>query len=346
MACGRALERKTSMSPLGQRPVKAAFEISKGPRHVMTLSEADVERCLDPGELLDGLEEGFRGLELGEVQSPPRTALSVPGKGFCLSMPSWRRGMQLTIKIVNVFDDNLAVNLPNHLAFINLFDPDTGATSCVMDGTYITGIRTAASAVLSARLLSRPDARVATVIGAGVQGREHLKLLPLVRQLDRVNVCSLLVEDARKLAARSDIAQPTQDVEAAVRESDIVCLATHSPVPVIEPEWVKPGAHITSVGYHPPSGELPTELARRHRLFVETLDAFQPTPVGCGELAGLDTSSGTTLGAVVLGRTSGRTSATEITVYKAMGIAMEDMVAANLVYLRAKGDGGGGMMVW
>jgi ornithine cyclodeaminase/alanine dehydrogenase-like protein (mu-crystallin family) len=254
--------------------------------------------------------------------------------------------MQLTIKIVNVFDDNLVVDLPNHLALINLFDPDTGATSCVMDGTYITGIRTAASAVLSARLLSRPGSRVATVIGAGVQGRENLRLLPLVRELDHINVCSLRFEDAEKLAARSDIALAAADVEAAVRESDIVCLATHSAVPVIEAEWVKPGAHVSSVGYHPPSGELPTELARMHRLFVETLDAFQPTPVGCGELADLAPSTGTTLGAVVLGRTPGRVSETEITVYKAMGIAMEDMVAANLAYQRARRDGSGGVMVW
>ncbi len=334
------------MSPLEQQPVKAAFEISKGPRHVMTLSESDVERCLDPRELLDGLEEGFRGLELGDVQSPPRPELWVPGKGFCLAMPSWRPGMQLTIKIVNVFDGNLAVDLPNHLALINLFDPDTGTTTCVMDGTYITGIRTAASAVLSARLLSRPGSRVATVIGAGVQGREHLRLLPLVRELDHINVCSLRFEDARKLAAHSDIARPESNVEAAVRESDIVCLATHSPVPVIEADWVKPGAHVSSVGYHPPNGELPRELARTHRLFVETLDAFQPAPVGCSELAGLDASNGTALGAVVLGRAPGRVSETEITVYKAMGIAMEDMVAANLAYQRARREGTGGLMMW
>jgi len=334
------------MSAAGERPGKAAFEIGKGPRQVMTLSESEVERCLDPRELLDGLEDGFRGLELGDVQSPPRPALTVPGRGFCLAMPSWRPGLQLTIKIVNVFDGNLAHDLPNHLALINLFDPDTGATTCVMDGTYITGIRTAASAVLSARLLSRASCRVATVIGAGVQGREHLRLLPLVRTLDRINVCSLRFEDARKLAAHSGIARAVSDVESAVRESDIVCLATHSPVAVIEAQWVKPGAHVSSVGYYPPNGELPAALARTQRLFVETLDAFQPAPVGCGELAGLDASTGTTLGAVVLGTAPGRVSDTEITVYKAMGVAMEDMVAANLAYQRARQNGSGGVMVW
>src|SRR6266436_8216158 len=203
------------------------FRDHKGPRQVMTLSETDVERYLDLQELLDGLEDGFRGLELGEVQSPPRPQLSVAGKGFSLAMPAWRQGMQITVKIVNVFDGNLDSDLPNHLALINLFDPNTGATSCVMDGTYITGIRTAASAVLAARMLSRSGSRIATVIGAGVQGREHVRLLPLIRDLEHVNVCSIRFDDAQKLAARSKIARATTDVEAAVRESDIVCLAAH-----------------------------------------------------------------------------------------------------------------------
>jgi alanine dehydrogenase len=325
---------------------KAAFEINKGARQVMTLNERDVEKYLDPKELIDGLEEGFRGLELGEVQSPPRAQLSVPGKGFSLTMPAWRPGMQITIKIVNVFDGNLQIDLPNHLALINLFDPETGATSCIMDGTYITAVRTAAAAALSVRLLSRAESRIATVIGAGVQGRQHLRLLPLVRNFERINVCSLRFEEAQKLAAQSNIACATSDLEKAVRESDVVCLATHSPEPVIDAAWVKPGAHVTSVGYHPPKGELPSGLARANRLFVETLDAFQPPPVGCSDLADLDASLGTTLGAVALGRQPGRLSDDEITVYKAMGVAMEDMVAANLAFQRAKEAGGGNIMDW
>src|SRR5882724_2678374 len=340
------MPRGNSMSAVEKQPDRAAFEIKKGPRQVMTLSETDVVKYLDLRELLDGLEDGFRGLELGEVQSPPRTQLSVAGKGFSLAMPAWCPSMQMTVKIVNVFNGNLSFNLPNHLALINLFDPDTGATSCVMDGTYITGIRTAASAVLSARMLSRREFRIATVIGAGVQGREHVRLLPLIRDFERINVCSLRFEDAQKLAAGSEIAHATADLEGAVRESDIVCLAAHSPVPVIRPEWIRGGAHVSSVGYYPPNGELPKDLAKEHRLFVETLDAFQPTPVGCGELAGLDSSVATTLGAVALGRKAGRLSDAEITVYKAMGIAMEDMVAANLAYQRAKREGGGGVMAW
>jgi alanine dehydrogenase len=329
-----------------KQPGKAAFEIKKGALRVMTLSEKDVEKYLGPRQLLDGLEDGFRGLELGEVQSPPRSQLSVAGKGFLLTMPAWRPGMQLTVKIVNVFDGNLLINLPNHLALINLFDPNTGATSCIMDGTYVTAVRTAAAAALSVRLLSRAGSRIATVIGAGVQGRQHLRMLPLVGNFDRINICSLRFEEAQKLATESNIACAAADREKAVRESDVVCLATHSPEPVIDSDWVKPGTHVTSVGYHPPNGELPKDLARAHHLFVETLDAFQSAPVGCSELAGLGASVGTTLGAVALGRKAGRRSDDEITVYKAMGVAMEDMVAANLAFQRAKQDGGGSVMAW
>jgi len=325
---------------------KAAFEIKKGRGQVMTLSENEVEKYLDPGELLNALEDGFRGLELGEVQSPPRSQLSVAGKGFLLTMPAWRPGMQLTVKIVNVFDGNLQINLPNHLAMINLFDPDTGATSCIMDGTYVTAVRTAAAAALSVRLLSRAGSRIATVIGAGVQGCQHLRLLPFVRNFERINICSLRFEEAQKLATQSKIACAAADVEKAVRESDVVCLATHSAAAVIDSDWVKPGTHVTSVGYHPPNGELPKDLARAHHLFVETLDAFQPAPVGCSELAGLGVSTGATLGAVALGRKPGRRSDDEITVYKAMGVAMEDMVAANLAFQGAKREGGGNAIAW
>ncbi len=174
----------------------------------------------------------------------------------------------------------------------------------------------------------------------------NTRRLPLVRNLERINVCSLRFEDAKKLAVQSEIASATDNVEKAVLESDIVCLATHSPTPLIKSEWVKGGTHVSSVGYFPPHGELPEDLASKHRLFVQTRDAFQPPPVGCSELTSLDASRGTTLGAVALGQQPGRVSGGEITVYKAMGIAMEDMVAANLAYRKAKEEGGGRVMDW
>jgi ornithine cyclodeaminase/alanine dehydrogenase-like protein (mu-crystallin family) len=207
-----------------------------------------------------------------------------------------------------------------------------------MDGTYITGIRTAAAAVLSTRLLSRPESRVATIVGAGVQAREHLRMLPLVRPFERINICSLVDDHAVRLAAQHETAVPRPDLQAAIGESDVVCLTTHSTNPVVDASWISAGTHVSSVGYYPPNGELPPQLARENPLFVEHLDALQPAPVGCAELSGLDPSQVTTLGDVISGRASGRAQPDVITVYKAMGIGLEDLVAANLAYDRAVQD--------
>ena len=320
---------------------KSAAEIVKGNLKVLTLSEAQVKQLLDQNALLINLEKGFKALSRGDVQAPGRPEISIPGKGFILSMPAYQSGMQVSVKMVSVFEGNLSQNLPNHLAVINLFDSETGKPVCIMDGTYITAIRTSASAVLSVKLLSRTDSKIATILGAGVQGREHLKLLPLVRDLEKVFVGSLYFEDAQKLAALHEKAMAIENFEAAVRQSDIVCLCSHSYNPIIEKDWVKPGTHISSVGYAPPEGELPRELAQICSLFVETRDAFEQPPVGCGELADLDPDSGTELGEMLLGIHPGRQSNSEITVYKAMGVAMEDMVAANLAYQRANQEGVG-----
>jgi alanine dehydrogenase len=126
------------------------------------------------------------------------------------------------------------------------------------------------------------------------------------------------------------------EAEGAVRSSDVVCLATHSYVSVISAEWVQPGTHVSSVGVAPPGGELPIDLIAHGKLFVETRDSFAPTPAGCCELANIDPEAGTDLGAMLLGLRPGRTSDQQITIYKAMGVAMEDMVAADLAYREAK----------
>lgn len=308
---------------------------------MLVLGEADVIALLDLATLIDGLAAGFKAMARGEIQTPARPEISVPGKGFSLAMPAWQEGMAMAVKVVNVFEGNLEIGLPNHLATISLFDPMTGAPLCVMDGTYITGVRTAASAVLSVRELARPDARIVTLIGAGVQGREHLKLLPLVRDFDEIRIASLHFEDAERLARLDPRARPVKDVAAAVRSSDVVCLASHSGEPVIDSDWLRPGTHVSSVGYAPPRGEMPFDLARKARLFVETTEAFKAPPVGCAELVGIDPRTATTMGDMLNGREAGRTSAEEITLYKAMGIAMEDLVAAHIVHTRALAENRG-----
>jgi len=315
-----------------------AAEVRKGDLDVLVLSERDVAAALDGRGLLDALAAGFRALARGAVQSPPRPEITVPGRGFLLSMPAYRDGSPIAVKQVSVFDGNLAAGLPNHLALITLYEPEHGRPICVMDGTHITAVRTAGSAIVSVEALARPEARVATLVGAGVQGREHLGLLPLARDFDTIQVASLHHADAVALAASDPRAVAVVDLEAAVRRSDVVCLATHAATPVVDPAWIRPGTHVTSVGYAPPAGELPPALAAE-RLVVEDRCAFEPPPVGCGELQGLDPAAATTLGDVLCGATPGRRSPDEVTVYKAMGIALEDLVAAELAYTAARERG-------
>ncbi|UVK51835.1 ornithine cyclodeaminase family protein [Mesorhizobium sp. AR02] len=308
---------------------------TKGDTPVLILSEAEVKTCIDLRQLLDVLAEGFKALSSGEIVNPARPQLDIPQAGYSLAMPAWMAGMHLTVKIVNVFEGNIARSVPSHLATIHLFDPETGMPVCVMDGTYITAVRTSGSAVLSVRELARRDARVATVVGAGVQAGQHVHLLPLVRDFTDIRVVSKEFADAQALAARHPGVVAVSDLEAAVRSSDVVGLATHSYQPVISAEWVRPGTHVSSVGVAPPGGELPVELVGRASLFVETRDAFAPTPVGSCELNGFDPQTGTELGEMLLGQRPGRISADQITVYKAMGVAMEDLVAADLAYREA-----------
>ncbi len=329
------------MSSAAPLPARPAAEIEKGPIPVHWLSEADVAQLLSPQSLFEALRKGFCRLANGEVQAPPRPEIIVPGAGFSLAMPAWAKGTNIAVKVVNIFDRNLAAGLPSHLALINLFDARTGLPVCVMDGTHITAMRTAGAAVVAASELARRDASVVAVIGAGVQAREHLRLLPMIRTFNEVRVASLIFSDAERLAEKFPGVRALRDVEEAVRDADVICLATHAPEPVIRSDWVRRGTHVSSVGYYPPRGELPFDLPRRHQVFVETRDSLMPPPIGCAELQGLDPHRTTCLGDVLLGRTPGRTSALQITVYKAMGTAMEDLVAAELVFEQAQRRGVG-----
>jgi alanine dehydrogenase len=307
---------------------------------VLTLTGADVARLLDPDVLLDALADGFASLTRGEVDAPPRSQVATDS-GILLTMSAHRAGGPIGVKLVTVFEGNGALGLPSHLALVMLFDESTGAPVAVMDGASITAARTAGAAALSCRLAARQDSRVLAIVGAGVQARAHLAAIPRVRQIEEIRVASAFLEETVALAALDPRARIALSIDEAVRGADIVALCTSSGAPVIEPGWVSPGTHVTSVGYHPPVGELPPALAAASRLFVETRRAFEPTPVGCGELAGLDPATGTELGEVVLGRRPERTSPDEITVYKAMGHAVEDLAAAALVYERAKAEGTG-----
>ena len=285
---------------------------------VLVLSEAEVRELLDLRALIDALASGFQALSAGELTVADRTGITLPD-GLLLSMVGARD--LIAVKNVTLFEGNQPP-LPTHQATIALYDRATGAPVAFMGGTHITAVRTAAAAALAARELARPDARSLLVVGGGVQARCHLEAL---RGFEQVSVWS----------RRGELGPVAQDLEPAVRAADVIALTTGAPEPVIRAEWVTPGAHVSSVGFHPPGGELPRELAERSHLFVETRAAFAAPPVGCAELAGLDPEHGTELGELLAGAKPGRRSAEEITVYKAMGHVVEDAVAAELAHRRA-----------
>jgi ornithine cyclodeaminase/alanine dehydrogenase-like protein (mu-crystallin family) len=288
---------------------------------------------------MEALAEGFIALSQGTAVSPNRSQVKIPGAGYLMTMPAWQPGSIMGIKLITVFHENQNIGLPGHQAMICAFDPTTGTPLAIMDGTYITAMRTAAGSALSAKLLARKDARVLTVIGAGVQGQSHLQLVSRVRDFREIRIASSSFKDAQNLAAQHPGASGVESFEAAVRGADVICLCTTSTTAVIEPDWIAPGAHITSVGFSPPGSELPLEMILRGKIFVETRRSFEPPPTGCCELVGLDPETGTELGELLSAIKPGRQSEDEITIYKSMGHAIEDLVAANMVYQRASQQG-------
>ena len=289
-------------------------------------------RLVDPAKVIAALADGFRALSSGAVQAPPRPKVDVPDKGFSLAMLAWTPGQKIALKTVNVFHGNHARGLESHQALVSLFDAETGAPVAILDGASLTGIRTAAASMVSVRALARPDAKIALVVGSGVQAREHARQLGLVRDFSEIRIFARNATAAAAIAAGVPKAVAVTDLAAATRTADVVCLTTSSDRPVIEDAWVADGCHVTSVGFTPPGSEVPLALLDRTALYVEAMSAFSPAPVGCAELAGRDPARGAELGEVLLGAKPGRTTADQVTLYKSMGNAMEDMVVANLAY--------------
>lgn len=306
---------------------------------MLALSRHEVEAALDLDLLVDALVDGFIALSDGKASVPPRVAAFTPSDGFLAAMPGYISGTLVT-KLVSVFPHNHDQGLPSHQALIALFDAETGSPLAVMDGTYITAMRTAAASALATRTLAREDARVLTVIGAGVQGRSHLQMVSRVRDFEEIRVASRSQESAQELATEFG-ARVAPSFEAAIRGADVVCLCTDAHSPVIDGRWLSRGTHVTSVGASPKGGELDDVTVRAGLLVVESRLAFQPPPAGSTELQGMDAGTAAELGEVLSGSHPGRASPEQITVYKSMGHALEDATAARLVYERSKADGTG-----
>jgi alanine dehydrogenase len=255
-------------------------------------------------------------------------------------MPGYLEGI-LETKLVSVFPHNDDRGLPSHQALIALFDAVDGRPLAVMGGTHITAARTGAATAVSTRFLARPDARVLAVLGAGVQGRSHLQAHLRVRDFSEIRVGSRDTEHARALAAEFG-ATAAASFEQAAHGADVVCFCTDATTPFSDPAWFGTGAHVTSVGSAAGGPELdPGTIGAADLLVVEHRDAFKPYPGGAHELQGLDPANAVELGEVISGSRPGRTSPEQLTVYKSMGHAVEDAVAADLVYSAARAQGAG-----
>lgn len=291
---------------------------------MLMLDEAAVHRHLSMRALLPAMERALRALSAGEVVQPNRLMLPVAEHGgFFATMPAWT-GSQLGAKLVTFFPNNQGI--PTHHAMIMLFRPETGEPLVLMDGRLITEMRTAAVSAVATRLLARPEAAVLAILGSGVQAQSHLEAMRLVRDFREVRVWS--PRSARAFAERHGVREAAT-AEEAVRGADVVVVATSSKVPVLCGEWLRPGMHINAVGaVRPDWRELDDAVLRQAKLYVESRSAAS-TEAGDVIAAG---SIFAEIGEVVAGHKAARESAEEITLYKSVGVAVEDLASAALVY--------------
>ena len=300
------------------------------------LSQAQVRDLLDLDELVDALAEAHADLTAGSASMPPRTAALVSEReGLLGVMPSYLPSAGLACKLVTLFPHNR--DRETHQALICVFDPANGTPLALMDGTYITATRTAAGSALATRLLAREDAHVLAILGTGVQAHSHARALPRVRRIDEIRVASRDREKAKAFAAEIG-GLAADSYEQAVRGADIVAATTHATEPVIRRAWLEPGTHVNSVGLNPSGREVDEATVADAVLVVESREsALAPPPAGAPELVGVDPSRVyAELGELVSGVKPGRRSEQEITLYKSVGVAVQDAAAAALVLKAAR----------
>ena len=319
---------------------------------VTVLSAEDVARLLPMGDCIQVMRDALASLARGRALVPLRMVMRMPdASGFLGLMPGHigpddGRAGALGMKAVSVFPGNAGRGIDTHQGAVLLFEEDTGRLSALMDGATITAIRTAAVSGVATDLLARRDAAELAILGAGVQARTHLEAIAAVRPLRRVRVWSRNPQHAADLvkasAARygaSIEAVPT--AEAAVREADVVATVTASPQPVLQRPWVKDGAHINAVGSSiPTTREIDTATMAAVRLFVdrresalnEAGDLLIPMREGAFTADHIQAE----LGEVIIGKDLGRQSPDELTLFKSLGLAVEDVASAAFILKRAR----------
>ena len=317
----------------------------------LILSETDVRIVLSMDDLIPAMRAALIQFSTGHVMQPLRTVVEVgPQKAFFGVMPAHIPDPPaLGAKLVTVYASNIHAGLPSHLASIVLLDPATGELLALMDGRYITEARTAAVSAVATDLLARENASSLAILGSGVQARSHLDAIRRVRTLAEVRVwspnadrCADFVREMRPRTRLPIVA--AESAREAVLGADIIVLVTASKEPVVESDWIGDGTHVCAVGAcRPTQRETTTAVMRRARLFVDSRagalaeagDIVLPIAEGA---FGPDHIVGE-LGELAAGRLRGRTSPSEVTMFKSLGMAVEDVAAAHLAYAKASERG-------
>jgi ornithine cyclodeaminase/alanine dehydrogenase-like protein (mu-crystallin family) len=304
---------------------------------VLILSEADVEELLDPQGCVDAMEAALVALARGEVHLPLRPIVRPPGDRtpLLLMMPAHRGGERplYGLKTIVFAPDNPTRGLDPHQGTVSLLDGITGQTLAILNAAPITAIRTAACSAVATRTLARKDARVLAVVGTGHQGRAHARVLPAVLPFERVLVVG------------------RDGIEEAVHEADVVVTATSSAEPVLRREWLKDGVHVNAVGAcFPDIRELDSATVAASTFFVDRRESAEAEAgdylIPLAEGAIDEGHIAAELGDVLVGAHPGRTSHDEITVFESLGLAVEDLLAAEYIVARARETGRGQTVVF
>jgi ornithine cyclodeaminase len=311
---------------------------------LLVLSEHDVDDLLTMPECIEVMAEALAALARGEVYQPLRSIVRAEGAaGFLGLMPAYRGGSSpaYALKEICLFPGNPARGLDTHLGGVLLHSGETGELLAIMNASAITAIRTAAVSALATRLLAREDARVLAIVGAGVQARSHLRAIPCVRPIDEVRIVSRTRSKAEAVAANDGRVRVVDTIEQAVRGADVVVTVTSSREPVIRREWIEVGTHINAAGSSVAGArELDAATVAAASLFV---DRRESTVNESGDYLGALREGAISgpehiraeLGEILTGKVAGRTSRDEITLFKSLGIAIEDLASAAFLFDKA-----------
>ena len=295
------------------------------------LNEEQVRQHLRMVDLIPAMEKALIDFSAGKVTQPVRSVIKVdPPGGFLGLMPASTPD-GLGLKAVTFYPSNAERGIPTHMATIFLVDPETGTPLAIMDGRLITEMRTAAVSAAATKLLAPPDAKILAVLGTGVQARSHVEALRLVRQFEEVRVWSPTREHAAQFA--KEIGARSMSAEEAVRGADVVVTATNSKTPVLKGSWLKPGCHVNAVGACRPDWREMDDDAMANVVFVDSREGAMKES---GDIILSGAKIYAELGEALAGKTPSRAS--ETTIFKSLGMAVEDIAAALLVYRSAKNN--------